>query len=171
MRSMCAITSSVSVMAGSVVDLVHSGVAVAVKAGAPRPDLSSEASVKAAVLAARSIGYSTGPSGTALLKLFERWGIAAQLEGRLVQARAGVPVGALVAGGEVELGFQQRSELIHLQGITLVGDLPEAIRIDTIFSAGICTAATQSAAARALLAFMASPETAAAKRAQGMEPA
>ena len=159
------------VMAGSVVDLVHSGVAVAVKAGAPRPDLSSEASVKAAVLAARSIGYSTGPCGTALLKLFERWGIAAQLEGRLVQARAGVPVGALVAGGEVELGFQQRSELIHLQGITLVGDLPEAIRIDTIFSAGICTAATQSAAARALLAFMASPETAAAKRAQGMEPA
>lgn len=159
------------VMAGSVVDLVHSGVAVAVKAGAPRPDLSSEASVKAAVLAARSIGYSTGPSGTALLKLFERWGIAAQLEGRLVQARAGVPVGALVAGGEVELGFQQRSELIHLQGITLVGDLPEAIRIDTIFSAGICTAATQSAAARALLAFMASPETAEAKRAQGMEPA
>ncbi len=159
------------VMAGSVVDLVHSGVAVAVKAGAPRPDLSSEASVKAAVLAARSIGYSTGPSGTALLKLFERWGIAAQLEGRLVQARAGVPVGALVAGGEVELGFQQRSELIHLQGITLVGDLPEAIRIDTIFSAGICTAATQSAAARALLAFMASPETAGAKRAQGMEPA
>lgn len=159
------------VMAGSVVDLVHSGVAVAVKAGAPRPDLSSEASVKAAVLAAKSIGYSTGPSGTALLKLFERWGIAAQLQGRLVQARAGVPVGALVAGGEVELGFQQRSELIHLQGITLVGDLPEAIRIDTIFSAGICTAATQSAAARALLAFMASPETAEAKRAQGMEPA
>ena len=159
------------VMAGSVVDLVHSGVAVAVKAGAPRPDLSSEASVKAAVLAAKSIGYSTGPSGTALLELFERWGIAAQLQGRLVQARAGVPVGALVASGEVELGFQQRSELIHLQGITLVGDLPEAIRIDTIFSAGICTAATQSAAARALLAFMASPETAEAKRAQGMEPA
>lgn len=159
------------VMAGSVVDLVHSGVAVAVKAGAPRPDLSSEASVKAAVLAAKSIGYSTGPSGTALLKLFERWGIAAQLQGRLVQARAGVPVGALVASGVVELGFQQRSELIHLQGITLVGDLPEAIRIDTIFSAGICTAATQSAAARALLAFMASPETAEAKRAQGMEPA
>ncbi|WP_374365013.1 substrate-binding domain-containing protein [Piscinibacter sp.] len=159
------------VMAGSVVDLVHSGVAVAVKAGAPRPDLSSEASVKAAVLAAKSIGYSTGPSGTALLELFERWGIAAQLQGRLVQARAGVPVGALVASGEVELGFQQRSELIHLQGITLVGDLPEAIRIDTVFSAGICSAAAQPAAARALLAYMASPETAEAKRRQGMEPA
>lgn len=159
------------VVAGSVVDLVHSGVAVAVKSAASRPDLSSEESVKQAVLAAKSIGYSTGPSGTALLKLFERWGIAAQLEGRLVQARAGVPVGALVASGEVELGFQQRSELIHLQGIALVGDLPEAIRIDTIFSAGICTASAQPEAARALLAFMASPETAEAKRRQGMEPA
>lgn len=159
------------VLAGSVVDLVHSGVAVAVKAGAPRPDLSSEASVKAAVRAARTIGYSTGPSGTALLQLFERWGIAAELEGRLVQARAGVPVGTLVASGEVELGFQQRSELIHLQGITLVGDLPAAIRIDTIFCAGVCAASAQPEAARALLAFFASPETAEAKRRQGMEPA
>lgn len=159
------------VLAGSVVDLVHSGVAVAVKAGAPRPDLASEDAVKAAVLAAKSIGYSTGPSGTALLALFERWGLAAQLQSRLVQARAGVPVGALVAGGEVELGFQQRSELIHLAGIDLVGDLPPAIRIDTIFSAGICTACAQPEAARALLAFMASPDTADAKRRQGMEPA
>lgn len=159
------------VMAGSVVDLVHSGVAVAVKAGAPRPDLSSEASVKAAVLAAKSIGYSTGPSGTALLELFERWGIAAQLQGRLVQARAGVPVGALVASGEVELGFQQRSELIHLAGIDLAGDLPDAIRIDTIFSAGVCAASTQPDAARALLAYFASPDTAEAKRRQGMTPA
>jgi molybdate transport system substrate-binding protein len=159
------------VVAGSVVDLVHSGVAVAVKSAAPRPDLSSEESVKQAVLAAKSIGYSTGPSGTALLKLFERWGIAAQLEGRLVQARAGVPVGALVANGEVELGFQQRSELIHLQGITLVGDLPGAIRIDTIFSAGVCATSAQPEAARALLDFFASAETADAKRRQGMEPA
>lgn len=159
------------VLAGSVVDLVHSGVSVAVKAGAPQPDLANEDSVKAAVLAAKSIGYSTGPSGTALLKLFERWGLLPQLEGRLVQARAGVPVGALVANGVVELGFQQRSELIHMQGITLVGDLPTAIRIDTIFSAGICTACAQPEAARALLAFMASPDTADAKRRQGMEPA
>ncbi len=159
------------VLAGSVVDLVHSGVAVAVKAGAPRPDLASEDSVKAAVLAATSIGYSTGPSGTALLALFERWGLLPQLEARLVQARAGVPVGTLVANGDVELGFQQRSELIHLPGITLVGDLPPAIRIDTVFAAGICTACAQPEAARALLAFMASPEAADAKRRQGMEPA
>lgn len=159
------------VLADSVVDLVHSGVAVAVKAGAARPDLSTEDSVKAAVLAALSIGYSTGPSGTALLKLFERWGLLPQLEGRLVQARAGVPVGSLVANGEVALGFQQRSELIHLQGIDLVGDLPAAIAIDTVFSAAVCTASAQPEAAHALLVFFASAETAEAKRRQGMEPA
>lgn len=158
-------------IAGSVTPLVHSGVAVAVKAGAPRPDLSSEEAVKRAVLAAPSIGYSTGPSGTALLALFERWGIAAQLQGRLVQARAGVPVGSWVASGEVALGFQQRSELIHLAGIDLVGDLPEPIRIDTVFSAGVCAASTQPDAARALLGFLASPDTAEAKRRQGMTPA
>jgi molybdate transport system substrate-binding protein len=159
------------VVRGSVVDLVHSGVAVAVKAGAPRPDLSSEAAVRQAVLAAKSIGYSTGPSGTALLQLFERWGLAAQIAGKLVQARAGVPVGSLVAGGEVELGFQQRSELIHLPGIDLVGDLPESIQIVTTFSAGVCAASAQPDAARSLIAFLASPETTDAKRRQGMAPA
>lgn len=159
------------VLAGSVVELVHSGVAVAVKAGAPRPDLSTEDAVRRAVLSAPSIGYSTGPSGTALLALFERWGITSQLQGRLVQARAGVPVGTLVASGEVALGFQQRSELIHLAGIDLVGDLPDAIRIDTIFSAGVCAASTQPDAARALLAYFASPDTAEAKRRQGMTAA
>lgn len=165
------LAASGHVAPGSVAALVHSGVAVAVKAGAPRPDLSSEDTVKRAVLAARSIGYSTGPSGTALLQLFERWRVKAQIEGRLVQARAGVPVGSMVASGEVELGFQQRSELIHLSGIDLIGDLPEAIQIDTVFSAGVCTASAQPEAAAALIAFFASPDTADAKRRQGMTPA
>lgn len=169
--AMAKLAASGHVVAGSVADLVHSGVAVAVKAGAPRPDLSSEEAVKRAVLAARSIGYSTGPSGTALLQLFERWGVMPQLEGRMVQARAGVPVGTLVASGEVELGFQQRSELIHVQGIALVGDLPASIQIDTVFSAAVCSASAQTDAARSLIAFLASPETAEAKRRQGMAPA
>ena len=100
-----------SVAAGSRVDLVNSGVAIAVQAGAPQPDVSTEEALKRAVLAAPSVGYSTGPSGTALLKLFERWGIAAQMQERLKQARPGVPVGSMVASGEVALGFQQLSEL------------------------------------------------------------
>jgi molybdate transport system substrate-binding protein len=159
--------------AHSKVDLVNSGVAVAVKTGAAPPDISSEAAVKAAVLAAvssgKAISYSTGPSGVALAKLFERWGIAEQIASRIVQAPPGVPVGSLVAKGEVELGFQQLSELINLEGITVVGPLPPEIQITTTFSAGVCTASKQPAAARDLLAFMALPATAAIKQRQGME--
>lgn len=160
-----------AVAAGSRVDLLLSGVAVAVREGAPRPDISSEEAVKQAVLAAPTIGYSTGPSGTALLKLFDRWGITQQLQGRLVQAPAGIPVGSQVARGEVALGFQQLSELMHLPGITVLGPLPDAIQINTIFSAGVCNSAAQPEAVRALLAFMASPAAAEAIRRNGMAPA
>lgn len=158
-------------VAGTRVDLVDSGVSIAVKAGAPCPDISSEEALKRAVLAAPTVGYSTGPSGVALLKLFERWGITQQLQGRLVQAPPGIPVGSLVARGDVALGFQQLSELIHLEGITVVGPMPAAVRIDTTFSGALCRVSTQGEAARAMLAFMASPEAAAAKRRNGMEPA
>jgi molybdate transport system substrate-binding protein len=158
-------------LAGSRTDLVHSGVAVAVRAGAPRPDIDSEAALRQALLAARSIGYSTGPSGVALLKLFERWGIADALRVRIVQAPPGVPVGALVARGEVELGFQQRSELMHLEGIDLIGEMPPGAQIVTTFSAALCTVSTQAAAVRELLEYMQSPQTAALKRRHGMEPA
>jgi molybdate transport system substrate-binding protein len=156
---------------GSKVDLVRSGVSVAVRAGAPRPDIGSEASLKQAVLAARTIGYSTGPSGVQLAKLFERWGIAEQLRDRIVTAPPGVPVGALVAKGEVELGFQQLSELMHLPGIDVLGPLPEPVQIVTTFSAGVGAQSAQPDAARALLQFMASPAAADAKQRQGMTPA
>lgn len=155
--------------ANSKVDLVHSGVAVAVKMVANVPDISSEAAVKAAVLAAKTISYSTGPSGVALAKLFERWGIADQIASRIVQAPPGVPVGSLVARGEVELGFQQLSELIHLDGISIVGALPPAIQITTTFSAGVCSTSPNKTAAKAVLAFMSSPAAQAAKLRQGME--
>lgn len=153
----------------SKVNLVNSGVAVAVKAGAVAPDISSEAAVKAAVLATKTISYSTGPSGVALAKLFERWGIEQQIASRIVQAPPGVPVGSLVAKGEVELGFQQLSELIHLDGISIVGPLPPEIQITTTFSAGVCTASTQADAVNKMLTYMASPAAAAAKLRQGME--
>lgn len=153
----------------SKVNLVNSGVAVAVKAGAELPDLSSEAAVKAAVLAAKTVSYSTGPSGVALAKLFERWGIAESIANRIVQAPPGVPVGSLVAKGEVELGFQQLSELIHLDGIRIVGPLPPEIQITTTFSAGVCTTSTKKEDAAKLLAYMASPDADSAKLRQGME--
>lgn len=158
------------VAAGSRVDLMCSSTAVAVRAGAVPPDISSEDAVRAAVLAAPSIGYSTGPSGVALQQIFERWGIAAQIQPRTVQARPGVPVGSLVASGEVALGFQQLSELIHVPGIAIVGPLPAAVAIDTIFSAGLVAGSPHADAARRLLAFLASPEAAEAKRRQGMAP-
>ena len=156
---------------GSRVDLVHSGVAVAVQAGAPQPDISTEDAVRAAVLAAPTLSYSTGPSGVALAKLFERWGIVNTIKDRIVQAPPGVPVGTLVARGEVALGFQQLSELIHVEGIRIVGPLPTAIQITTTFSAGVGSQSTQPEAVRALLAFMASPQAAVAKQREGMQPA
>ena len=158
-------------VAGSQVDLARSPVAIAVRAGAPQPDVGSEEAVKQAVLAARSISYSTGPSGVFLSQLFQRWGIAQTIAGRLVQAPPGVPVGSLVARGEVELGFQQLGELMHLEGITVVGTLPSAIECITTFSAALCPGSAQPDAVRAMLHFMTAPETAAAKRRQGMEPA
>ncbi|HUH94621.1 MAG TPA: substrate-binding domain-containing protein [Casimicrobiaceae bacterium] len=151
-------------------NLAGSGIAIAVAAGAPRPDVGSEAAVREAVLAARMVGYSTGPSGAHLARLLERWGVAETLAPRLVQARPGVPVGTLVARGEVELGFQQLSELMHLSGIDVIGLLPREIQLVTVFAGAICRAASRPGAASALLAFLASPEADVAKRRHGMEP-
>ena len=159
------------VVAGSKVDLVLSGVAVAVKTGAKRPDIGSEAAMKQAVLAAPTIGYSTGPSGVALMQLFKRWGIADAVRERTVQSPPGVPVGTLVARGEVAMGFQQLSELMHLEGIDIVGPLPDPIQIKTTFSGAVCAASQQPDAARELLDFMASPHAAETKRRHGMQPA
>ena len=153
------------------VDLVRSGVGVAVRAGAGRPDIATEDALRSAVLGAARIAYSTGPSGVALIGLFQRWGIDGQIEGRLVQAPPGVPVGSLVARGEATLGFQQLSELIGIEGIELIGPLPPEIQITTIFSAAPGVGSAQPAAVRALLDYMVSADSAEAKRRHGMEPA
>ena len=157
-------------LAGSKIDLMRSGVAVAVRAGTAAPDISSEAALRESVCAASSISYSTGPSGVALARLFERWGVAEQIKDRIVQAPPGIPVGSLVARGDVELGFQQYSELMHLEGITIVGPLPALIQIITTFSAGIGIHSRQPEAVRKLLNDMNSAQATAAKVRQGMEP-
>lgn len=158
-------------ISGSIVPLAHSEVAVAVRAGAPLPDIGSGEALRRAIGAAPTIGYSTGPSGVALLQLFERWGITAVVHERLVQAPAGVPVGALIARGDVAIGFQQLSELMGMEGITVVGRMPAPLQIVTTFSAGVGAASLQPEAARALIAYLASPEAAEAKRRHGMQPA
>ena len=159
------------VLAGSRADLVHSDVAVAVPAGAPVPDISTEAALKAAILAAPTLGYSTGPSGVQLAQQFEDWGIAEQIAPRIVQAKPGVPVGSMVASGDVALGFQQRSEMMGVQGITLVGGLPKAVEIITTFSGSVAASCAQPDAMRALLAFWQSSACDALKRQHGMDPA
>lgn len=156
---------------GSVVPLAHSEVAVAVRAGAPLPDISSEEALRRVIVSAPGIGYSTGPSGVALLQLFERWGITGLVQQRLLQAPAGVPVASLVARGDVAIGFQQLSELMGLDGITVVGTMPTPAQIVTTFSAGVCAASPQPEAARALIADLSSPDAADAKRRHGMRPA
>jgi molybdate transport system substrate-binding protein len=156
---------------GSRVDLVRSGIAIAVQVGAPQPSIATEADVKAAVQAAPSLSYSTGPSGVYLEKLFERWGILDEIRPRIVVPPPGVPVGSLVADGRAALGFQQLSELMNLKGIAVLGALPDSIQQMTVFSGAVCAASTQRSAAAALLDFFAAPCVAGTKQAFGMEPA
>jgi molybdate transport system substrate-binding protein len=158
-------------LSGSRVDLVKSGVGVAVRRGATHYDIQSEDAVKAAVLSVRSLSFSTGPSGTYLQQLFERWGILQTIQSRIVVAPPGVPVGSLVAKGDCELGFQQMSELINLDGIDVLGPLPPSIQILTVFSAGISSGTLFPDTARKVLAYMNSPSVADLKRRLGMEPA
>ena len=161
------------VQTGSRSDWVRSPVAVAVQAGAVRPDLSNEAAVKAAVLASPTLSYSTGPSGVYLEKLFERWGIADTVKARIVVPPPGTPVGALVATGQAALGFQQLSELISLPGIDVLGTLPSDVAFITTFSSGIPSViagdATRVAAVQSFLQFLASAGVEDVKRKQGMD--
>jgi molybdate transport system substrate-binding protein len=153
---------------GSRVDVWVSAIGVAVRAGAARPDVSSAAGIKAAVLAARRVGYSTGPSGQYLAKLFASWDADGKLKDRITVAPPGVPVGSLVARGEIDLAFQQLSELGG-EGIDVLGPLPPEIQMITTFSGGVATSSAQPDAARALLTFFASPASKGLKQAHGMD--
>jgi molybdate transport system substrate-binding protein len=160
-----------SLLPDSRVDLVRSGVAIAVREGAPQLDVGSEEAVKRAVSGAKTLSYSTGPSGVYLEKLFERWGILQAIRGRIVVPPPGVPVGSLVADGTVELGFQQLSELMTLPGIQVIGPLPPEIQTITVFSGGVSSGCERAGAGRALLSYMADPGRTALKERFGMEPA
>jgi len=158
-------------LAGSRVDLAKSGTGLAVRKGAPKPDISSVDALKKTLLAAKSIGYSTGPSGLYMLSVFEKLGIADQVKGKLRQTPSGVFVGTLIATGEAEVGFQQISELVHFEGIDYVGPLPGDLQRMTTFSAGIHSGAKEREAAKALVKFLTAPAAAPVIRKHGLEPA
>ncbi len=151
-------------------DLARSGVGMAVRSGAPKPDISSGEALKRVVLAARSVVYSTGPSGIYLARLFRQMGIEDQVKPKLKQVQ-GEPAGASVARGEAEIGFQQMSELLPVPGIDIVGPLPPDVQTITTFSAGLHARAKEPDAAKALVQFLTSPEAAPVIRRKGMEPA
>ena len=159
-----------TIVPGSRIDIARSGVGVAVKAGAPKPDISTTEAVKKTLLAAKSIGYSTGPSGVYLTGLFQRLGVADAITGKLKQTPTGVFVGNIVASGEAEIGFQQVSELAHLEGVDFVGPLPADIQEITVFSAGLQVGGKEAEAAKAWLKFLTAPAHAAAFTSRGLTP-
>lgn len=158
-------------LAGSRVDLAKSGTGLAVRKGAPKPDISSVEALKKTLLTVKTIGYSTGPSGVYMLTVFERLGIAEQVKPKLRQTPSGVFVGTLIADGDAEVGFQQIAELVHFAGIDYVGALPGELQRMTMFSAGIHSGAKQADAARALVKFLTAPAAAPVIRKHGLEPA
>jgi molybdate transport system substrate-binding protein len=153
---------------GDTRDFTRSEIGVAVRKGSALPSVASEQAVRQAVLDARKLCYSTGPSGDHLKALCEKWGVPPE---RVLIAPPGVPVATLVANGDADLGFQQLSELIGQSGIEVVGPLPPEIQATTVFSAGIAINSADPEGARAFVAYLASAQTANAKRRHGMEQA
>jgi len=151
-------------------DLMKSGVGAAVKARAPKPDIGTSEALKKTLLAAKSIGYSSGPSGEYMVSLVERMGIADQIKPKMKQAPSGTRISTMIDSGEAEIGFQQISELIHEKGIDYLGPLPPEIQNVTVYSAGLHTGSREPEAANALVKALKSPDAVGIIKAHGMEP-
>lgn len=159
------------VLADSYTPLVRSAIGMAVRAGSPKPDIGSVEALKRTLLQAKSIAYSASVSGDYLTKeLYQRLGIADQVIGKSRLIGGGERVGAVIARGEAEIGFQQMSELMPVPGIAHVTPLPPEVQKVSVFSAGIAKSTTDAAAAQAVINFFASPEAADAIRKSGLEP-
>jgi molybdate transport system substrate-binding protein len=156
--------------ADSCVNVATSGIGVAIRTGAPRIDAGSSEGIRKALLAAKTIAYSAGPSGVHMARLIAKWGLTEELKAKIVPPIPDVPIGEVVARGDADIGFQQVSELLPVKGIDYLGPLPADIQEVTVFSAGVHKAAGPTDAALALLKFLTSPEAAAIIRKTGMEP-
>jgi molybdate transport system substrate-binding protein len=157
------------IVAGSRVDIAKSGIGVCVRAGSLRPKLDSADALKRALLAAQTVGYTSGPSGVYMAQLIERMGIADQIKPKHRTVPSGGTIGTLVAQGGAELGFQQVSELVHIQGIDYIGPLPPEVQKITVFSSGIHTGAQNPGAAKTLVQFLTAPAAHATIKAAGLE--
>jgi molybdate transport system substrate-binding protein len=165
------LTKQGTIVAGSRVDLAKSGIGIAVRAGAVRPDVSSSAALKQALLAAKTVGYTSGPSGVYMAGLIEKMGIAAEVGPKHRGVPSGGTIGTIVANGGAEIGFQQVSELVHVPGIDYIGPLPPGVQCVTVFSCGLQAGAPQPDAAKALVAFLTTPTAKAVMTKHGLETA
>ncbi len=157
-------------VAGSRVDLVNSKIGVAVKAGSPKPDISSADAIRRALLAAKSVAYSDSASGVYIsTEMFDKLGISEAMKDKAKKIPA-TPVAEIVARGEAELGFQQISELKPVAGIDIVGPLPDSLQKVTVFAAGIASASKEPEAGKALINFLASPAARKTIVESGLEP-
>jgi molybdate transport system substrate-binding protein len=147
-----------------------SGIYIAVRAGAPKPDISSGNTLKQSLLAAKSVGYSEGASGTYLVGIFQKLGIYDQIKSKASVAKANEPVGEKVAQGEAEIGLHQLSELMPVKGIDMVGPLPAELQFITVFSGALHHEAKEPTAAEALIRFLTAPAAGESFKRFGLEP-
>lgn len=158
------------VAADSRVTLARCGIGIAIRAGAPKPDVSSAGALKKALLAAKTVGYTSGPSGVYMGKLIERMGIADQIKPKFKSVPSGGTIGTIVASGDCEIGFQQVSEIVHIPGVDFAGPLPDEVQHITVFCCGVPAGAANANAARSLASFLSSAGAAAVMKRHGLEP-
>jgi molybdate transport system substrate-binding protein len=150
--------------------LAKSGIGVAVRFGAPKPDISSADAVKKSILAAKSIAYSAGASGTYLVSMLQKLGIYDQVKSKVATVKPSEPLGEVVARGEAEIGFHQVSELIPVMGIQYLGPLPAELQNTTVYSGGLHSETKEAAAAMALVKFLTAPSATPTLKKHGLEP-
>jgi len=158
------------IAADSRVNLARCGIGIAVRAGAPKPDVSTAEALKKALQAAKTVGYTSGPSGVYMAGLTERMGIAAEVKAKFRSVPSGGTIGTIVASGDCEIGFQQVSELVHIPGVEFIGPLPSEVQHVTVFCCGVPAGSPNADAARSLASFLSGPGAAAVMKKHGLEP-
>jgi molybdate transport system substrate-binding protein len=159
------------IVSGSRADLAKSGIGIAVRSGAPRPDVSTPDALKKALLAAKTVGYTSGPSGVYMGQLVERMGIVAEVKAKFRSVPSGGTIGTVIAAGDCEIGFQQVSELVHIPGIDYIGPLPSEVQRVTTFCCGLQTGGPQPDAAKALVAHLTTAAARTVMQKHGLETA